>query len=354
MRKAKMGVIGAGWWATQSHIPSLRTYDKAELVGIADPNPEKLRLAAEHYEVRSTYQDYREMLSSSGVEGVVIAVPHAYHYEIARDALDAGVHVLVEKPMVLKAAHAWDLVERAKAGELELMVGHTYQFTSHARMAREIVQSGVIGKVQLISGLFASMVESFFRSRPGDYHHVFEYPVTGPEPRSYSDPRIAGGGQGQAQLPHAMGMVFWVTGLRAREAFAYMESFDLQVDLVDAISYRMDNGAMGTMGSTGGLRPDQPANQEFRYYGTNGFLRQDIVNGKMDFHFNDGTSKVLPDLAADDIYPAHAPSRTLADLVLGEGENLASGERGAVTTELLEAAYRSAASGQPVRIDELR
>ena len=351
MRQAKMGVIGAGWWATQQHIPSLRTYEKADLVGIADPNADKLQSAVQYYEVDGAYSDYHHLLEK--VEGVVIAVPHVYHYEIARDALDAGVHVLVEKPMVLKATHAWDLVERANAKDLQLMVGTTFQFTSHARRVREIVRSGGIGDVIHVSGLFASMVESFLRSRPADYQSVFEYPVTGPQLDTYSDPKIAGGGQGQTQLSHAMGMVFWITGLRATEAFAYMESFDLRVDLVDAISYRLENGAVGTMGATGSLRPDQPQNQEFRYYGTEGQLRQDIINGKADVYYNDGRSEVLPDLAEQEIYLAHLPSRTLADLVLGEGENPAPGVTAAHTVELLEAAYKSAESGRPVRIDEL-
>jgi predicted dehydrogenase len=51
MTTARMGVIGAGWWSTQAHIPSLRTYEKADLVGIADPDPERLAAAAGYYEV---------------------------------------------------------------------------------------------------------------------------------------------------------------------------------------------------------------------------------------------------------------------------------------------------------------
>jgi predicted dehydrogenase len=351
MRRAKIGVIGAGWWATQEHIPSLRTYEKADLVGIADPNAEKLRTAASYYEVDGTFEDYRDLLPK--VEGVVIAVPHAYHYEIARDALDAGVNVLVEKPMVLTAAHAWDLVDRATKRGLELMVGTTFQFTSHARRVRDIVQSGGIGDLLYVSGLFASMMDSFLRGRPQDYTSVWEFPVTLPEQDTYSDPRIAGGGQGQTQISHAMGMVFWVTGLRATEVFAYMGNLDLQVDLVDAISYRLDNGAIGTMGASGSLRPEQDENQEFRYYGTKGQIRQDMIHGRADVYYNDGTAEVFPDLADDEIYPAHLPSRTLADLVLGEGENLAPGRMAAHTVELLEAAYRSAESGMPVRTEEL-
>ena len=252
MARARVGVIGAGWWATTAHIPSLRTYEKADLVGIADPNPDKLEAAASYYEVDGTFLDYHDLLER--VDGVVIAVPHTYHYEIARDALDAGAHVLVEKPMVLTSNHAWDLVRRADKKGLELMVGTTFQFTEQAHRVREIVRSGAIGDLLHVSGLFASMVENFLRSNPEAYRPMFDYPVTGPEANSYSDPKISGGGQGQTQLSHAMGMVFWVTGRHATEAFAYMENFDLSVDLVDAISYRLDNGADRHDGSHGERR----------------------------------------------------------------------------------------------------
>ena len=350
MARARMGVIGTGWWATQAHIPSLRTYQRADLVGLADPNPDKLARAASFYEVENTYADYRGLLEK--VEGVVIAVPHAYHYEIARDALDAGVHVLVEKPMVLTAAHAWDLVERAEAAKVELMVGTTFQFTSHARKVRDIVRSGGIGDLLHVSGLFASMVESFLRSDPEAYRPMFDY-VTPPSLDTYSDPRIAGGGQGQTQLSHAMGMVFWVTGRRAVEVFAYMESFDLDVDLVNAVSYRLDNGAVGAMAASGSVHVGQPQNQEFRYYGSEGQVRQDIIHGEADVHYNDGSSEVFETLADEEIYRMDLPSRTLADLVLGDGENLAPGRVAARCVEFLEASYRSAETGRAVRIDSL-
>jgi predicted dehydrogenase len=352
MTKARIGVIGAGWWATQFHIPSLKTYEKADLVGIADVKPEKAAAAADYYDIGNTYDDHRELLAA-GVDGVVIAVQHAYHYEVARDALDAGVHVLVEKPMTLTAADAWDLVDRAKRSGLHLMVGYTYQFTRHAQAAREIVRSGKIGDLQLVSGIFTSWVESYLRGRPQDYAEAFAFPVTGPEPDSYSDPRLAGGGQGHLQVTHPMGMALWVTGRRAREVFAYMESYDLDVDLVDSFSYRLDNGASGTMASTGAMRPNQQLDQGFVYAGSGGFVRQDMAGGRLEAHYNDGTSEQFEDLSEDELYPAHLPSRTLADLALGNGENRAPGEFGARVVEFLEAGYRSAASGSPVKVDSL-
>ena len=351
MTHARVGVIGTGWWATQAHIPSLKTYEKADLVGLADSNPDKLAKAASFYEIENTYIDYHDLLEN--VQGVIIAVPHVFHYEIARDALDSGVHVLVEKPMALTAAHAWDLVKRAEANAVELMVGTTFQFTDHARRIRDIVQSGGIGDLLHVSGLFASMVESFLRSNPEAYRTIFDYSVTPPSSNTYSDPNIAGGGQGQTQLSHAMGMVFWVTGCRAIETFAYMGNFDLEVDLVDAISYRLDNGALGTMGASGSVHIGQPENQEFRYYGTEGQIRQDVIHGRSDVHYNNGDAECFKNLAKEDIYRVDLPARVLVDLILGEGENLASGAAAARCVEFLEASYKSAQIGRAIRIDSL-
>ncbi|SVD00575.1 uncharacterized protein METZ01_LOCUS353429, partial [marine metagenome] len=62
MRKARIGVVGAGWWSTEHHIPSLIGYDRAEFVGIADPKPDKLAQAANHYGVEGRYKSHHELL----------------------------------------------------------------------------------------------------------------------------------------------------------------------------------------------------------------------------------------------------------------------------------------------------
>ena len=353
MAQARMGVIGAGWWATQQHIPSLKAYEKAELAGIADVKPEKAKAAAAYYDIGATYDNHHDLLAA-GVDGVVIAVQHAYHYQAARDALDAGVHALVEKPMTLTAADAWDLVARAERNGLHLMVGYTSQFTRHAQAAREIVQAGKIGELQMVSGIFTSWVESYLRGRPQDYAAAFGFPVTGPEADSYADPKLAGGGQGHLQVTHPMGMALWVTGRRVVEVFAYMQNYDLAVDLVNAYSFRLDNGAAGTIASTGAMRPHQRLDQGFVYTGTEGVLRQDMAGGRLEAQYNDGTADAFTNLSEEERYPAHLPARGLVDVILGEAENRAPGEVGARVVEFLEAGYRSAASGRAVRVDSLR
>lgn len=350
----RIGVVGTGWWATQHHIPALRRHKRAELVALADRDPEKLKLAAEQFDVDRTFLDPDELFASGLVDGVVIAVPHAFHHPLTKAALEAGLHVLVEKPMTLTAREAWELVAIAEQRDLHLMVGYTYQFTDTAQACRRIIQSGRIGELLHISGLFASMVESYYRGQPEDYSGPIDFPVTAPSADTYSDPHISGGGQGQTQVTHAMGMVLWVTDQSIREVSAFMANRDLAVDLVDAISYRTEAGAVGTMGSTGSLRPDQPRQQELRYYGTEGFVLQDLRQGTIEAHFNDGTNERHGPLDEHEVYPADAPAPALSDLIGGRAPNPAPAVPAARTVEFLEAAYRSAKSARPIRVEELR
>lgn len=350
MNKVRIGIVGAGWWSTQHHIPGLLAYPTAEVVGIADRDPSKLDAVGRAYGIKGLFTDHREMLQKAKPQGVIIAVPHAFHYPIARDVLQAGISAMVEKPMTLSAEEAWDLVGIARERGVHLMVGYPWNYTRHARAAKEAVRSGEIGDIQLVCGLFASMVIEYLRGNPEAYRGVFKFPVTGPNKDSYSDPRVAGGGQGHLQVTHLAGLMFWVTGLRAVEVFAYMENYDLKVDLVNAISLRFDNGALGVIGSTGGIAPGQRQDHELRVYGTKGSIIMDPNQGTLSIHPAVGEPRTLVDLGDEEIYPAEVTGRNLVDVLAGAGETCAPGELGATVVEMLDAAYRSAKAGQKVEV----
>src|SRR3954469_951875 len=144
MTIVRVGVVGTGWWATQHHIPSLLAYEHCDVVALADPDPMNLGRAAQAFGIDRTYRDHHALLDAGDLDCLIVAVPHAYHYGIARDALDAGLGVLVEKPMVLRASEAWDLVEKSTARGLPLVVGYTLQFTRAAERTRRAIEGGEI------------------------------------------------------------------------------------------------------------------------------------------------------------------------------------------------------------------
>src|SRR6185503_15171457 len=116
---------------------------------------------------------------------------------------------------------------------------------------------------------------------PQAYAPVFQWQVTGPQPDTYSDPKVAGGGQGHLQVTHSAALLLWLTDLKAQEVAAFIEGFDLQVDVCDAISVRFDNAAIGTLASTGGIPTAQTGHQqlELRLYGSDGYALADPMAG---------------------------------------------------------------------------
>ncbi|MBX9717537.1 MAG: Gfo/Idh/MocA family oxidoreductase [Microbacteriaceae bacterium] len=342
---AGIGVIGTGWWATQFHIPAILASANGHLAGIADRDADRLRAAVGAFQPTFSTTDHHELLSNPDVQGVLIATPHSSHFALAKDALLAGKHVLVEKPLALTGRDARELRELAHAQKRALIVGHTYQHTRHAKKAHEIVRSGAIGDVTFVSALFASMVTAYYQGNPDEYRAVFNFPVNGPGADTYSNPALSGGGQAWTQMTHLMDMVFWVTGLRGKKVFARMENLDLGVDVIDAMSFSFDNGAIGTAGSTGQLKPGQSQQQELRYYGTEGYVLQELIQGTLTIVYNDGRVEEVPDAGADELYPAGAPVQALIDICSGGDVPLDSADSSVATVEFLEAAYRSVASG---------
>ncbi len=357
-RRARIGIIGTGWWATHAHLPSLTSYPPAEVVALADSSPERLAPAADHFGIDARYGDYRAMLDRGDLDGVVVATPHTTHSDIAAEVLRRGIPLMLEKPMVLRARDARDLVNLAEQRQIPFVIGYPYHFVEqHARLRTRIAE-GALGQIQLTHTLFASMVLEYYRANPQAYADVFKWAVTGPRPTTYSEPSVSGGGQAQLQVTHSAALLLWLTNLRPQEVAAFLESFDLQVDLCDAISVRFDTGAVGTLASTGGIPAAQTAHQqlELRVYGSDGYALLDPMAGACSIYSNDGSVEQLEETVADRRYPLYAPARHLVDLILDDDHavvNMSPGEVGARTVELLDAAYRSAAERRVVRIDEL-
>jgi len=359
-KRARIGVIGAGWWSTTAHIPGLLANPDAELVAVCDVSPaalERVRHAFGGAAFR-TYGDYRELLAREELDGAIVAVTHRAHYDVATACLERGLHLLVEKPMVLEAAHAHALLALAKRKGVEIIVGYPYHYTQRTRQARAIIQSGELGAVQFVSCLFASMVIEFYRGNDEAYRSVFNYPVTGPG-KSYSDPAISGGGQGHLQVTHIAGSMFYVTDLEPDCVSCFMENWDLAVDLVDTLNLRFEpvNGhaPLGVVGSTGNLGVGDDGQMDVRVYCERGYLHLDQIQGELQVRRHDGTEKHYGALPKAERYPIFATGKNLVDVILGQAENGSPGVIGARVVEVLDAAYRSARqNGRAIGMRELR
>jgi predicted dehydrogenase len=362
-RKARIAVIGTGWWATTAHLPALAANSAADIVAICDQRSDLLARVADKFNVAKTYTDYRQMLKQEHLDGAVVSVWNAAHYEVARACFEHKLHVLVEKPLVLYAKHARELIELSRAQGRELIVGYPWHYCQRAREARDVVQSGDLGAVRYINCYFSSTVIDFFRGDDKPYGKLFPYAMVGPGD-VYSDRDRSGGGQGYLQVTHAAALMHFITGLRPVQVMALMDNLDVNVDVIDAMTVRMDNGALANIGSTGNLQIDDPGKLLIQVNCDRGWLEIDFVTGTGKIRRADGTHRnyvpfdavEVPDglEQSELIYPLYAPANNLVQVIAANGANESPGEIGWRTTELLDAAYRSASSnGQVVRVKSL-
>ncbi len=147
--KIKIGVIGAGLIAFLRHLPayqSCREAGKAELVAVADPLEAPARRAAERFGVPHVFTDYRDLLALP-LDAVSVCTPNASHEPIALAALDAGKHVLCEKPLALDYAGARRMHARAEHTGLKTAVNFRYRWMPAAGFVRDLLHGGELGEV---------------------------------------------------------------------------------------------------------------------------------------------------------------------------------------------------------------
>jgi predicted dehydrogenase len=289
------------------------------------------------------------MLKQETFDGVVIAASHEAHYDMAKAALEHGCHILIEKPMVLKTEEAKELIELANRNQRIIVMSYPWGYTPHVRRARQAVLSGELGEVELISSLFTSFAYASYLNDPEALDEIysgdaFEPSLVRPRLDANVDPN-RGGGQGYVQVTHSAALAFWVTGLVPRRVSAYMSHLDTAVDVVDAVSMRLDNGAVGVLSSTGHLRVGDPGQHTLWVYGSLGYLILDLIAGTLTIHKFDGTTETPEPVPPDDRYPRFAPAANFVEVILYGAENLAPGEVGQLAVNFLDAAYRSAANG---------
>jgi predicted dehydrogenase len=142
----RIGVIGYGYWG-----PNL-VRNFAEALGstvacVADASPERRDAVKRSYPWVTIYQDAASLIADSNVEAVAIATPVSTHFAIAIEALRAGKHVLIEKPMTTTSEQALQLIEEAEKRHLVLMVDHTFVYTGAVRKIHQIVNEGQLGQI---------------------------------------------------------------------------------------------------------------------------------------------------------------------------------------------------------------
>lgn len=155
-KSLKVGLIGCGKVAVNRHLPTLKSLKEAEVVAVADIDAECLNSVADKFQIEKRYIDYNALLQDPTVEAVVVCTPLQYHFEVALTALEAGKHLLLEKPLTITLDEADRLIDRAARTDRKVMVGFNKRWHRLVRQARDIIQKDMLGPVGLINTVFCT------------------------------------------------------------------------------------------------------------------------------------------------------------------------------------------------------
>jgi predicted dehydrogenase len=142
----RVGVIGYGYWGPNL-VRNFAEVPGSQIWAVSDTRPERLAMAHARYPAVTVTTDFHALIGDPAIDAVAIMTPVSTHFELARQALEAGKHVMVAKPIATSAEQATQLIETADRLKLVLMVDHTFLYTGAVRRIKELVESGSLGRL---------------------------------------------------------------------------------------------------------------------------------------------------------------------------------------------------------------
>ena len=378
--RARIAVVGAGWWSQGWHIPCLDRNEDADLVAIVDScnhprshsHLDTLTVLKVKYNT-FIFSSVREMLQEIGstLDGVIIATTHASHFEVGQEVIregnrrgEKGLHILMEKPMTTDVNNAialYKLVENHKGRESQFWINHTANYRVQANLAREAIASGRIGRIQFINAYFAAPLNWLFDD---------------PANKAWVDPSngMLGNGFAWGQSSHLLAFVYHLCpDLQPVDVFCTMtHSKKTGADISHSATIRCSDGkdgelvvlnVSGTSLLPGSEYSDPPISKRtnIEVFGDEGSLcykgdDRDAASGRLEVRREDGSIEVLHEkFHFENTTPEGLGPESLqffVQLCCGKedpnsGSNVIEGLRAIQT---IDAMYRSNKSHEPERV----
>lgn len=371
MRQARIGIIGAGYWAAYFYLPYLKASGDARCVGVVRRNKTALAALRQAFNLEVATTNLEELLAR-GCDGIIVASAHSVHREHVEQALAAGCHVLVEKPMSLTLADARAMSAAARSADRLLSVAYGWNYSSLSVWATDLVARGRIAKIRNISGFMGSSLVGLFSGQSG-YGKLklggFEFEAS---PETYANPE-AGGGYLYGQFSHQLGLALTLVDSDPVEVFARLGRLPNGTDIDVSVSVQFANGSLGSFTGSGWLPWGVRYPMDIRLLGDGGLLSLSFEQDRAEaFFHHEGDTRAypleggvqafagrLPDEAlatkpGDGLYSCNGPVQMLIDRCLQRVvPDRAPAELGVRAVAVLEAAMVSAQRGRPVQVSEL-
>lgn len=350
--EVKIGVIGVGAIGSV-HTDAYAKVDAAEVVALCDILPDRLKQKSARHGVSTLYEDYHQLLADPGIDAVSVCVPNCLHCEITVAALEAGKHVICEKPMAMSAAEAIRMCEaRDRAGKV-LQIGMVMRQKPESVVVRETVESGALGDIYHIRVVLLRR-----RGIPG----MGGWFTTKAE---------SGGGPLIDIGVHFFDLSMWLSGLWNPTAVS-ASTYDKFGPLMEDYNYvsmwagppkydgvfDVEDYACGTVRFGGGASMSFDVGWAAN---TPGESYVELLGDKGGVRIGAGPTTLLTEVGGRvaDVKLQYATEgdgfatqlTKFAAATRGEGEPPATGEQGVVAMKLIGAIYASAAAGREVTIE---
>jgi predicted dehydrogenase len=326
----RVGIAGCGH-AAQAHLRRLMAVEGVRVVGCADQNLAAAQAFAEVVhglgagEAVPAFTDHRELLRQSALDALTIFTPHRAHYRLAMDALQAGCHVFVEKPLSTNPQEAVDIVTLARGRNKKVGVGHQFRLRPSLVEARERLAKGRIGPLRMVVAALAQPWLAMHKSRENPWR---------------LDAKAAGGGILADAGDHLIDALLWTTRQVAVEVASVQSRLDSGVDLVTAAAVRLADGTPATLAVSA---VSAGAYFELTFFGEGGRLRATDQTLVEELHGQPSEAITLPE-------PAESIDGNFVASVVSGAPLCCPADEAVDTVRLLEAIARSAAIGQVVKL----
>ena len=331
--KVRLALLGCGG-IMHKHAGRSKGLPGVEIVGLCDTVDENMDRLLErslgHLDAAPPkFDDPAKMLDATRPDAVVIATPHTLHYDHAVLALDAGCHVLMEKPMVTELVHALDLERRvAEAGKV-FCIAYNTPCTAELYTLRDYVRTGEFGKLKVVS---VCLSQNWYRGTLGKWRQ---------------QKALSGGGQMYDSCAHIINSLCWVVEADVDEVYAHIDNLDSEVDINGTATVRFANGVLATIAVAG----EGPSGSHGAWVFQRARVDLDPWGAGRLSLFLQPASGWAPEEVK---YPQMRgkdgqPLDNFIGAVLGHEEPRTTPRNGVIQSQLMDAVYRSAATGRPAR-----
>ena len=327
----RLAILGCGS-ISRGHVQRFLSLPEVEIVACADPNPAATGAVAEMVAkarggAPAVYASPEHALAAHTPDAAAIFTPHTLHFPQAMAALDAGAHVLLEKPMVCRSADADALVARAREQGKVLAVAYQMRLQPSFLRVRELLRSGAVGEMRAV----AVVLTQDWIERITASNRTWRF-----------NPALSGGGELMDSGSHLLDILLWATGLVPEEVFAFVDNRQLEGDVLSASSFRFRGGAVGSFTISG---DSAGWHSSMTFSGTAGTLL--LRDGQMTLLRKDGTAPETLDAGGQ---ATSSPAENFIRAIQGTEPALCPGEEALPVVRTTEALYLSAAEGRAVKV----